>query len=345
MKKIALIASCLGIASVSVFLLLCRDDAQVLVPTDIRLYAVQPEGNEESFDILIGVLREERLYQDLSTELLRKDNIEDGYRDLLLNNSDLIIQNYSVAKEVLRELRALDSFEAIGDTSSSYDSEIVKFRSIRDLLQAVCFYTELSYIEDSKEKDLDELLQFHSIASNWLPYARTLAHSMISIVMLDRIRDTLLFVEPYLGPEEVQQVLTAYSDIPDYSRSIENALYSEYCMTASALDGILAEGKGGLGFLLFKRNRTLNIYGSFLEEQISSARVQDWDAMSKRSASLENDFKRIHLTNWGGWAFLSMTIPAINCVMQQAHESHLKDVELVKNYNNLEVKTFSKNKK
>ena len=329
MKKIALIASCLGIFSVSVFLLFCRDDTQVLIPTDISLYAVQPEGNEESFDILISVLREERGYQNIPTELLRKDKTEDGYKDLLLGNSDIIIHDHSVAKEVLRELSALDSFEAIGDTSSSYESEIVKFQSIRGLLHAICFYTDLSYAKGSKERDLDELLQLRAIMSKWLPHTRTLVHSMIGVVALNQIRDTLVFIEPHLNADEVQQILTAYSDIPNYPRSIENALYSEYCMTADALDGVVAEGKGGLGYLLFKQNRTLNIYGFYLREQIASSKDQDWDSMAKRSDSLEEDFERVHLTNWGGWTFLAMAVPAMNNVFKQAYEAETEELELI----------------
>lgn len=333
MKKKALIASFIAVVAVSVFLLLCRDDKQVSVPTEIELYAIQPEGSEESASILLAVFREESSYQDLPTELLRYDKKEDAYKGLLLSNSDLIIHNYSVAKKVLRELSPLDNFEGIGDTSKSYESEIVKFRSIRGLLQAICFYTELSYIEDSKEKNLNELLQVHAIASKWLPHTRTLAHSMIGVVVLNRIRDTLLYIEPHLEPNDVQQVLGAYSDIPDYPRFIENALYSEYCMTADALDGIVAEGEGGLSYLLFKRNRTLNVYGSYLEAQIASSRNQDWDSMSKRSSSLEDDFESMHLTNWGGWTFLSMAVPGMNQVFKQAYEATSKDLELSRNYN------------
>lgn len=329
MKKIALIASCLGLAAVSLFLLLFRDDAEISVSTDITRYAVQPEGNEESFNFLLDVLREERPYQDLPSEFIRKENEDDRYQDLLLSNSEIIIHNYLIAKEALRELSQLDSFEGIGDSSSSYESEIVKFHSVRNLLQAVCFHTELAYVEDSKEKNLDELLQLHEIASKWLPHTRTLAHSMMGVVALNRIRDTLLFIEPYLSPNEKQQVMRAYSGATDYTRSIENALYSEYCMAADALEGIVAEGKGGLGYLLFKRNRTLNIYGSYLEEQVASSRDQDWDSMSRRADSLENDFDSVHLTNWGGWNFLAMAVPAMNKVFEQAYEAEAKDLELV----------------
>lgn len=329
MKKIALIASCLGLAAVSLFLLLCRDDAKILISTDITRYAVQPEGNEESFNILLEALREERPYQELPSELSRKEKEDDGYQDLLRSNSEIIIHNYSIAEEVLRQLSQLDRFDGIGDSSSSYESEIVKFRSIRNLLQATCFYAELSYIDESKENDLNHLLMLHSIMSKWLPHTRTIVHSMIGVVALNNIRDTLFFIEPYLDPDEVQQVLRAYSGGPDYTRSIESALYSEYCMAADALEGIVSEGKGGLGYLLFKRNRTINIYGSYLEEQIAFSRDQDWGSMSKRSKSLEDDFESIHLTNWGGWTFLAMAVPAMNKVSEQAYEAKAKDLELI----------------
>lgn len=100
-------------------------------------------------------------------------------------------------------------------------------------------------------------------------------------------------------------------------------------MTADALDGVVAEGKGGLSYLLFQRNRTLNIYGEYLEEQIASSRDLDWDSMSKRSEKLEDDFESIHLTNWGGWTFLAMAVPAMNKIFEKAYEAETEDLRLI----------------
>ena len=330
MKKLMLFFVFTAISASSMFLLLCLDDSDVLVPTNIEAYAAQPEGSEESFGILLKALKQEIPYQETPLDLSRKKKDEEGYQDLLIENRDLIILNYAQAQAPLNELKPLNGFEEIGDTSISYDSETVNFRSIRDMLNAVCLYTELSYIEDSSEKSLDDLLQIHSIGAKWLQNTRTLVHCMIGIVALNQIRDTLSMIAPHLNPDEVQQVLKAYSNAPDFPRAIETALYSEYCMAAYTLDGILSEGKAGLSYLLFKRNKTLNIYGTYLEEQIASSRRQDWKSMSERSDALEEAFDRFHPTNWGGWTFLAMAVPGMKNVIKKAYEAESKDLELIK---------------
>ena len=234
-----------------------------------------------------------------------------------------------MAGNVLNDLDPLNDFDEIGDNSRNYGSDIVDFRSIRYMLEAICFNTELSYIENSSEKNLDELLQIRTIALKWIPNTRTLTHCMIGIVMLDGIRDTISVVASHLQPDEMQRIVTAYSQPMDLPGAVENALYSEYCMAAIALDEIISEGKGGLAHLLFRRNFTLNIYSRYIEEQIAFSRLQDWESMLKLSGELEKDFERFHPMNWGGWTFLAMAVPAMGGVFQRAYESESKDLELI----------------
>lgn len=329
MKKTVWIITCLGLATVFLFHFVIKDDPEVLVSTDITRYAVQPEDAEDSFNLLLDVFRKERPYEEFPLDLRRENNESDAYQDLLISNSEIILHNYSVAKEVLKELRPLDSFESIGDTTSSFGSETIKFLSVRDLVRATCFYTELSYIDKSMEPNLNELLALHAVMSKWLPNTRTIVHSMIAVVTLKHISETVLFMEPHLNPDEIQQVLDAYSKAPDYPQSIENAIYYEYCVAADYLRNLPPRGESGISHLLFKPNQTLNIYGTYLEEQIALSRDNDWSAMSKNSGELDEDFDRIHLINRGGWLFLSMAVPSMGKILEKAYEAQAEDLELI----------------
>ncbi len=44
------------------FLLLCRDEAEVFVSTNIDDYTIQPEGSEESFKILLEAFKQDVPY-------------------------------------------------------------------------------------------------------------------------------------------------------------------------------------------------------------------------------------------------------------------------------------------
>jgi len=52
--------------------------------------------------------------------------------------------------------------------------------------------------------------------------------------------------------------------------------------------------------------------------------------MAKATTSLMLDFESIHLTNHGGWTLLSMAIPAMRKVFEEAYEADAKDQELVR---------------
>ena len=329
MKKIALIVGLLAFTAIAIFLLLSQDDAHLSVSTDIETYAVQPVGSEESFNLLLETLKTEAPYETFPSELIRIKKTENGYEDELLKHSELIRVNYVVASQVLQKLKALDRFEAIGDTTTTVDSEIVRFQSIRSLINTVCFYTELSYINENESRSIDEIVQLHSIISKWTSNTRPLVHTMICIVALNQIRSSVELIFPHLDASEIDRLMAVYSNTPDYTKSLENALYSEYCMTAASLDEIIGESKGGLEYLLFKRNKTLNIYAEYLGKQLELAKNENWNALSVNSEGFEKRLERFHPTNWGGWTMLAMSVPGMNKTLEEASKAESKDFELL----------------
>lgn len=297
--------------------LMFSDEKELEVPADINLYAPTTESGIEAFENLMEIFSRQFPYKGAPSQLFNGRLEREEVERLLIENKLLIIENYGMLNTVLSDLKALNAYDNITDNSEGFDSELMLFSPIRSISQVVSLYTRLQFFAGANERSLEDLLLLREVLSKWIPNSRCLVHYMIASVILNQINETIEEIFPFLSSEELIHLESVFATPVDYPKYLETALYAEYCMAAAALDGMIAEAKGGLGFLLFKRNHTLNIYGDYIKNAVALAKSEEHIPLRELYDDLDT---KLSVTNLGGTTFLRMAVPAISGVFKSSYE-------------------------
>lgn len=319
MKKLLFLLLLTIIGAAGFVLVMSRDDATVLVSTDLDTYAPLPDKGQESFQRLLGLSRASFEYTPL-TESASTGN-STAYIRLLVHNRDAILANRNAAKILFPDLHQLAQYESIGDPTRNLDADTVSFGGLKNLAETICSYCELACFGKRQDKGLQELLDLETVLSRWNPHTRTLPHTMIVCALSQRISATVIRVRQALTKRERQTLDARFEQVVDYGTSVARSMYAEYCVMAAELDEMLAEGSGLTNAFLFKRNQTLNIYGSFITTQALAAVQGDLAAMAANGEALRKEAGRVHASNWSGWIYLRLALPDMSNMVRMAAQA------------------------
>lgn len=316
MKKTLLVILLTVLAAAVFIFIKSTDSPSVLVSTDLNDYAPLPDKGEESFGRLLALSRTGFDFTPLAEP--GETSNSTAYIRLLAHNREAILANRRAAHGLFADLHQLAQYEAIGDPTRDMDGDTVSFGGLRNLAETICSYCELASFGRRPDTGLQELLDLETVIARWNPHTRTLPHTMIVCAISQRISATVIRIRQALSPRERRLLDARLEPVADYRKSVARSMFTEYCIMATELDEILAEGSGLTNAFLFKRNQTLNIYGAYIQQQAAAAAQGDLKALAVNGEAFRKEANRVHASNWSGWTYLRLALSDLGNVVRMA---------------------------
>jgi len=308
------------------------DERELRYETDIEAYFPSTEAGIRRFERLLEIstveVERERLPDLQETGSSGNEEVEwEERREALIEHASTIEANFENLRPLLPTLEELGDGEPIGDSMTSFDSELVGFATLRNMCRGVVEHAEWSVADPSVEPQLEHLFQLHQMARSWVNQTRSLVHVMLAVVVLQNTTDSFERLLPRLGDSQLERVGSMLEPSMDYAPIVARRFYGEYCMAYSALEQADDDWQRSVPFL-YHRNRTFNWYGDLVARLIE---LTEEGELATTKVFLEGKYAELEafqLRNYIGVMFLRMAIPAVTKVLENAAELTEKEWRL-----------------
>lgn len=310
---------------------LLNDDDELILPPDLDLHAPVSESCQKAYHDLEEFLAIDFGFTRLNQPLIRKsEDFEEKHREFLLKNADVILLNYDAIKPHTPALRTLADENCIAYPNTDFSGPLLRFQPIREVSRTLTRHWDLASYRGDLPNSTEDVLALYKIANSIARNSRNLAEAMIGMVITGQVLDSLNRSVESLSDDHLKTIIATIEAQPFSSEFVARVLIAEYCITANTLDSAIEQSGSHLFTkLAFNRNATLNVYSKYATNQIKLAQLKDWKDMASKTQELEDEFDSVHLKNWAGWRLISMAIPAVSKVFEDATDIEENQMDLI----------------